>query len=232
MSSADPVAATVPDLLQRRLASDPSRPFVTFYDDATGERTELSVITYANWVAKTANLLTDELMLDPGDTVRLDLPAHWLVPVFLGAIWSAGLEVADPGQTADLLVVGPDELEALGDPETATSPTPVVLACALHPFATRFTTPLPPRVLDHGVLWAGQSDVFVPVSPSELTAIPDQRRVLTDLHPGSAAGRDLLLGLLAGGGSMVLVRNGETADEAQWPARSQSERATAVLRGD
>ena len=82
---------TFPDLLARRLAADPGQPLVTFYDDETGERTELSVKTFANWVSKTANLYADELMLDPGDTLRLDLPPHWLGPVFLGAAWSCGV---------------------------------------------------------------------------------------------------------------------------------------------
>ena len=52
---------TPADLLRSALAADPARPLVTFYDDATGERVELSVATFANWVAKTANLLQDEL---------------------------------------------------------------------------------------------------------------------------------------------------------------------------
>ena len=52
---------TFPRLLDAALRSDPARPLVTFYDDATGERIELSVTTYANWVAKTASLLQDEL---------------------------------------------------------------------------------------------------------------------------------------------------------------------------
>jgi uncharacterized protein (TIGR03089 family) len=40
---------------------DPARPLVTHYDDATGERVELSATTLENWVSKTANLLQDEL---------------------------------------------------------------------------------------------------------------------------------------------------------------------------
>jgi hypothetical protein len=40
---------------------DPVRPLVTHYDDATGERVELSATTLENWVSKTANLLQDEL---------------------------------------------------------------------------------------------------------------------------------------------------------------------------
>ena len=49
---------------------------MTFYDDATGERVELSVATYANWVAKTSSLLVEELDLERGMRLLLDLPAH------------------------------------------------------------------------------------------------------------------------------------------------------------
>lgn len=207
---------TFPALLDRRLAADPGQPLLTFYDDATGERTELSVKTFANWVSKTANLLTDELMLDAGDGIRVELPPHWLGPVFLGAAWSAGLEV---GADADVVVVGPDGLAARAG---------AVLACALHPFALPFPDPLPAGVLDHGVLWPSQSDVFAAYAATDL-AVPaaDDRRVITDHDPLGADGQELFLGLLAGRGSLVLVAH---PDDGKWPARSQSERATASLR--
>ena len=89
------------------------QPLLTAYDDTTGERTELSVTTYANWVSKTANLFTDELGLDAGDTVLIDLPPHWLVPVFLGAAWTAGLAVTRERQVEHRVAVcGP---ESFGD---------------------------------------------------------------------------------------------------------------------
>lgn len=207
---------TFPALLGRRLAADPGQPLLTFYDDDSGERTELSVTTFANWVSKTANLLTDELMLDPGDGIRIALPPHWLGPVFLGAAWSAGLEVTDD---ADVVVVGPDGIDAGAG---------TVLACALHPFALPFADPLPAGVLDHGTLWPGQSDVFPAYAATELDAPPaDDRRVLTDIDPLGPDGRELFLGLLAGRGSLVLVAH---PDDGKWPARSQSERATASVR--
>ena len=207
---------TFPALLDRRLAADPGQPVLTYYDDATGERTELSVKTFANWVSKTANLYADELLLGPGDAIRLDLPPHWLGPVFLGAAWASGLDLATD---ADVAVVGPDGVDC----GAAT-----VLACALHPFAIPFTTPLPAGVLDHGVLWPGQSDAFAPYAATDLDVPPaDDRRVITDVDPLAPEGRQLLLALLAGRGSMVLVAH---PDEGQWPARSQSERATASLR--
>ncbi|MFL6062012.1 MAG: TIGR03089 family protein [Marmoricola sp.] len=212
--------STFPDLLERRLRTDPSSPFVTFYDDATGERTELSVTTYANWVSKTANLFVEELMLDPGDDLRVDLPPHWLGVVFRGAAWSCGLGLAPDAPVA---ILGPDALARTDAPRAATT-----MACALHPFATRFSEPLPEGVLDHGVLWAGQSDVFSPLEPTELMpSAPSDERVITDLNPLAEPGGELLLDLVAGTGSLVLVANAGTA---QWPAHSQSERATASLR--
>jgi uncharacterized protein (TIGR03089 family) len=213
---------TFPELLQRRLATDSGRPLVTYYDDATGERTELSVKTYANWVSKTANLYADELMLDPGDLIRIDLPPHWLGPVFLGAAWTCGLEIADESDRADAAVIGPDGL--------AHSTPTTTLPCSLQPFATRFAVPLPPGVLDHGILWPGQSDVFSALDAAVLEVPePDDRRVLTDVNPLTTDGQRLFLALLAGEGSMVLVAN---PDERQWPAHSQSERATASVRLD
>ena len=49
----------VPALLQQLLA-DPGRPRLTWYGP-DAERVELSGKVLLNWVAKTANLLTDEL---------------------------------------------------------------------------------------------------------------------------------------------------------------------------
>jgi uncharacterized protein (TIGR03089 family) len=208
---------TFPQLLDRRLVRDPGQPLVTFYDDASGERTELSVKTFANWVSKTANLYADELMLDPGDTVRVSLPTHWLGPVFLGAALTVGLELGDDAAVA---VVGPDGLASAG--------TATVVACSLLPFATRFRDPLPAGVLDHGSLWPGQSDVFSATDAPDLDVpAADDRRVLTDLNPLSGDGRRLFLGLLAGAGSLVLVAH---PDDGQWPAHSQSERATDSVR--
>jgi uncharacterized protein (TIGR03089 family) len=216
---------TLPELLDRLLTTDAGRPLVTFYDDATGERTELSVTTFANWVSKTANLYAEELMLDPGDAVRIDLPPHWLGPVFLAAAWTCGLRVGASDDGARAVVVGPDRLDQL---DALDQQGVDVLACSLTPFAGRFAHPLPPGVLDHGLLWPGQSDVFVPVTPAVLD-VPerDDRRVITDLDPLGKEGRSLFLGLLAGTGSLVLVAH---PDERQWPAHVEGERATASVR--
>ena len=52
------VSAALLDPIVKR---DPVGPRITYYDDATGERIEVSAVTLANWAAKTANLLQDEL---------------------------------------------------------------------------------------------------------------------------------------------------------------------------
>ncbi|MGY2061148.1 TIGR03089 family protein, partial [Nocardia gipuzkoensis] len=62
-------------LLEPILARDPAGPRITFYDDATGARIELSAVTLANWAAKTANMIRDEFGLAPGARVAVLLPA-------------------------------------------------------------------------------------------------------------------------------------------------------------
>jgi len=237
-------ARTFTALVAQRLRADPGQPLVTAYDDATGERTELSVTTYVNWVSKTANLLTDELGLDAGDTVLIDLPPHWLVPVFLGAAWSAGLAVTTTQQERHALVVcGPDTLTQHEGAEQ-------VLACSLLPFAVRFADALPAGVHDYGLLWPGQSDVFYGLglpSPDTLAWRSEEQpqshsdlleaaaaaghahgvRLLTDVNPAEGHGVPAFLAPLVRGGSLVLLSK---ASEDTWAARRQEERATAVLR--
>jgi uncharacterized protein (TIGR03089 family) len=244
MSSPAKLPRTFPELLAARLRGDPGQPLVTAYDDTTGERTELSATTYVNWVSKTANLLTDELGLEAGDTVLLDLPSHWLVPVFLGAAWSSAISVTlDADVAHDLVICGPDSIERHAAADQ-------VVACALLPFAVRFPEPLPDGVLDYGVLWPGQSDVFMPlVLPTPDTtawlATDEKRtqaelleeasvagyasgvRLLTDVHPSTGHGVPAFLGPLLSGGSLVLLRDPK---EQTWPARAEDERADVQLR--
>lgn len=107
-------------LLRPILAADAARPLVTFYDDATGERVEVSGTTLANWAAKTANLLRDELGVNPGDPVAVLLPAHWQsVAVHLGAWW-CGAEVVTAADGAELALCTHARLtEAEAAPEVA-----------------------------------------------------------------------------------------------------------------
>ena len=86
---------TPAELLGRELRRDGARPFLTWYDDATGERVELSVLTLANWAVKTANLLADDYGIEPGDAVALDPADHWLSFVAVLGAWCAGARIDD-----------------------------------------------------------------------------------------------------------------------------------------
>jgi uncharacterized protein (TIGR03089 family) len=231
-------SGTYPEILARALRNDPGSPFVTFYDDASGERQELSTTTYANWVAKASGLLLDEHGLERGDSIRIDLPTHWLATVFLGAAWNTGLAVTD-SESPDAVVCGPETLSAWAD-GAGKRPT---LACSLLPFGVRFADPLPEGVHDVGIEVWGQPDAFTPWDPPAAddaatswsgaeTSHADQfggdgnsARLLSTIPPASPAGAELLATLLVGSGSLVLVTN---ASADRLTAVASDERATQL----
>src|SRR3569833_167904 len=107
------------DELLRPLLASPAKPLITHYDDQLGSRVELSVATTANWAAKTANWLTEEFDIEPGDAGAGQLPAHWqTVGVLLGAWW-CGARVVTEGAGARVAFVGPDAPEPTGATATA-----------------------------------------------------------------------------------------------------------------
>ena len=241
---------TFSEVLARQLRGDSSRPFITFYDDATGERVELSVTTYANWVAKTASLLAEEHDLERGQSLCVDLPAHWLGPVFLGAAWAVGLVVTSPEdalvdqQSPDAVVCGPDGLERWA-PYADEIP---VLACALLPLGVRFAEPLPPGVHDVGVEVWSQPDAFTawdpPTAADRATGpsyggatqgetwrtaaagslLTDGGRLLTEANPASPPGLATFTEPLVRDGSLVLVTH---AGPGRLETTYAAERATA-----
>ena len=242
-------ASTFPAALAAQLRSDPSRPFATFYDDATGERVELSVTTYANWVAKTAGLMQDELDLERGGLALVDLPTHWLGAVWLGAAWSVGLRVTDDRSRldeVDLAVCGPDAVDAYAG---AAATVPVV-ALSLRPMAARFAEALPTGVVDYSAMVLVQPDAFTALDPpapddgawagaGSLTqaqlldtaaasaGLAPGGRLLTDVNPCTAEGLVTLVGPLLAGGGTVWVRH---PDDTGWEHRRETERATVTLR--
>jgi len=97
-------------LLDQLLIDNPAGPRFTYYDDATGERIELSTATLANWAAKTGNLLRDELGAGPGCRVAVLLPAHWQTAGVLFGVWWIGAEVVLNGGAADVALCTVDRL--------------------------------------------------------------------------------------------------------------------------
>lgn len=222
-----------------------ARPLITFYDDATGERIELSGVTTANWAAKTANLLRDECDVEPGSTVAVLLPAHWqTAAVLLGAWWCGAEVVADPAG-ADLVLCDGERI----DLALAAAPANGVLALSLHAFGTGLTG-LPAGVLDYATEVRLHGDDFVPWAPvpdsapalagaTVAEALADARaraarhgltaadRVLSTLGWSDPDGLgDGLLAPLAAGASLVQVRH---ADAAALDRRAATERTTRRL---
>jgi len=120
-------------LLERQVERYQDKPFLTWYDDDRGERVELSYKTFANWLAKTANLLAEELGVKPGEQVALLLPTHWQTVVVRGACWLAGvraLPVPEHGEfPVEVAAVFARE-ERLGEVVSAVPAVPVVALTA------------------------------------------------------------------------------------------------------
>jgi uncharacterized protein (TIGR03089 family) len=142
--------------LRRRNARSGATPLITYYDETRGERIELSGTSLGNWVDKTAGLLTDEIMVEPGDLVRLPIavshPAHWVTLIWVAAAWRARCSVTlGAADDAAVEVIGPD------DPRPGNAET---VACSLHPLGLGFSTPLPAGVIDYGVEVRAHPDSF------------------------------------------------------------------------
>ena len=215
------------------IASDATRPLVTYYDDATGERTELSGATLANWVAKTANLLVDGLGLGTGDRAALALPPHWQTAAVLLGCWSAGLAV-DLGPSATRAQVGFATADRLGEIRADET-----YALALDPFGLGFRTGAPAGAQDFNEVVRGYGDRFSPVVPvgpatvalaggathADLVAAappaePGARLLIdADAHPDPTY---WLVAPLLAGASVVLCRN---LDRARVAERLAAERA-------
>jgi uncharacterized protein (TIGR03089 family) len=196
-SRAHPGTVTTPaDLLASALAEDGARPLLTYYDDDTGARVELSVATTANWVAKVANLLVDSYGIEPGDDAAVRLPVHWQTAVVLLACWSAGARVGFDGNGTVTFTTADSSTDG------ATDVGEIVLGTA-------------PMGGDLARLAAAEPDVFVPEAPSGADLVeaapvdlPHAARVLTTVgfdQPASLAYG--LIGPLAVSGSAVLVAN-------------------------
>jgi uncharacterized protein (TIGR03089 family) len=243
------------DLLARALGRDPARPLVTHYDDATGERVELSAATLANWVAKTANLLQDEFDVEPGSTVAVTLPVHWQTAAVLLAVWSCGATVLDTAAEdegtlagADVVLAAQDRLEALEE-----AGVEELLGLSLHPLGMGMTE-YAGAARDFALEVRAHGDHFRPhTSPDpdapglvagglhltlrglveaaeELTGrlgLVEGDRVLVDERTAAEAGPVAwLLAPLAAGATLVLCRN---ATAERLPERAAAERVTATL---
>jgi uncharacterized protein (TIGR03089 family) len=227
-------------LLRPLLKTSSARPLITHYDDAVGSRIELSVATTANWAAKTANWLVEEVDVETGDEVAVLLPAHWqTVGVLLGAWW-CGAHVVTSDAAARVAFVGPG----------GTAGTTTTAVVALDTMGMGLTSPPSDGALDFlaDVRLAG--DDFRPLFPisgdtlalncstvdelvtearfrAERLGISTGDRVLSTMDWTAPEGiLDGLLAPLAAGAHLVQVTN---ADPAKLADRRRTERTTVDL---
>ena len=164
---------------------DVGKPFLTYYDDPAGERTELSYATFGNWVAKTAHFLRDGLGVGPGDTVGLDLPDHWLTVAIAFAAWRVGADVTRG--SGDVTFATEDRLTGA----TGREVVGVVLAATRRPLSRPY-----PGVTDYGDEVAAYPDTFDGGSLPDGPADPTRRLVEGDVLEAALAA-------YRGGGSVV-----------------------------
>ena len=153
MCELNTISAAVLDPL---LSSDPAGPRITYYDDATGERIELSAVTLANWAAKTANLLRDELGAGPGTRVAVLLPTHWQTTAVLFGIWWIGAEAVLAGP-AEIAMCTRDRLDEADDAVAGGE----VAVLSLDPFG-KPAADLPIGIADYATSVRVHGDQIVP----------------------------------------------------------------------
>jgi uncharacterized protein (TIGR03089 family) len=233
-------------LFAASLRAEPTRPLVTFYNDATGERIELSARSLANWVAKTHFLLIDELGLGVGDTALVAAPTDWITVAILLGCWSAGLSVtATAAESAAVAFVTADTV-AIADsiPDVFAIDLAAMSRSSVNPpapAADYVTAVRPQPDAWAGVRFAaGPADAAIDgITRAQLTTqvsaratelgIPAGARVLFEGGWTGAPGWiDGLLVPLSVGGSTVLVVNADS-DSAKRERRIQQEQVTAVI---
>ncbi|WP_197079817.1 TIGR03089 family protein [Mycobacterium haemophilum] len=233
-------------ILDPMLRADPVGPRITYYDDATGERIELSAATLANWAAKTGNLLRDELAAGPASRIAILLPAHWQTTAVLFGAWWIGAETllgpADP--TADLALCTVERLDEALNITASTAGEVAVLS--LDPFG-RPAPGLPVGITDYATAVRVHGDQIVPERhPGPALAGRSVDQILADCEKSAAAtgltSRDRvlstaswagpadvisgLLAVMAVGASLVQVAN---PDPAVLARRIETEKVTRVL---
>jgi uncharacterized protein (TIGR03089 family) len=224
------------------LRADPVGPRITYYDDATGERIELSAVTLANWAAKTGNLLREELGAGPASRVAVLLPAHWQTAAVLFGVWWIGADVVLDATTADVALCTAARLD---EADTAVGGGEVAVL-SLDPFG-RPAPDLPIGVTDYATAVRVHGDQIVPerlpgpalagravddvLAACEASArarnVTATDRVLSTADWfGPTELVDGLLSILAVGASLVQVAN---ADPELLPRRIETEKVTRVL---
>ncbi|MFJ7748624.1 TIGR03089 family protein [Arthrobacter sp. NPDC097144] len=194
---------SVPAILSTLRTHQATSPALIWYGPDS-ERIELSGKVLDNWVAKTSNLLVDELDAEPGIRIRLDLPVHWKTLVWALAAWQTGCTVVlsdEPAGTAAADVTVTDSQQVL-DAADGT-----VVAVAPGALELRWSGELPAAAVDYAAEVRSYADTY--------TGGDDAEDGYTALHSSLGTGAALTYAQLAeaaGGGSAQTLLVSAAAD--------------------
>ena len=192
-------------LLTRMRTVDPTSPRLGWH--GREGRIELSGRVFDNWVAKSSNLLVDELDAVGGTAVAVDLPVHWKTLALVFACWQVGAVVvlADDGaRSAGLPGAADTDIVLSSRAGVEVDPGRLLACVALGSLALRWDGPLPRGAVDYAAEVRSHGDVFLDAADGPgaasaplvrtdgrtLTAADLAGSVVLPLEPGQATAAD------------------------------------------
>ncbi|WP_066299015.1 TIGR03089 family protein [Arthrobacter luteolus] len=228
----------VPSILSTLRTEQATSPALIWYGP-DGERVELSGRVLDNWVAKTSNFAIEELDVEPGTVVQLDMPVHWKTLVWALAAWQTGciLSLSAEARAGVRVTAGEPQPQAPGQ---------LVVAVALPALAMAWPGSLPAGTVDYtaevrsfadtyagpdapegtgDALASGTEGAAVPFSALMAPAADGPQVLLAPAGAGTAAVLGAALDTWSAGGTIVLSGEG-----VEVPASTlAAERVTARL---
>lgn len=228
------------DMLSQLLADDPASPRLTVYNEADGTRMDFSAQTTENWASKVANFLREELDLDDGSAILVDLPVSWqTVMISLGAL-AAGVTVhfatdtvatADSSDTAD--AAEPVVFFTTTDKASEYANRGDVVVVTTDPFGRGVeelgqqvpegAVDFGPTVRFYGDFYPGQTRPLAELIESSVE--PHAERLLSTGWTDSSSFQRQVLSPLAAGGSAVVVAG--MVDTERLAEIAENEKVTA-----
>jgi uncharacterized protein (TIGR03089 family) len=205
---------SVAEVLDRAERGGGHRPFVTFADGETGERTELGVAAAANWARKTANLLIEEFGAGPGALVGVRPFNHWTAPLIALGAWVTAAGLTTSEQALAWFAAEEDAPDVPGRPlvligramagRCAADPAAVGAAFGYAETVLGFGDHVDPDSIDEHA-WALVAQGTRLTHGELLASPPSADRILLAHPPFGPAWCTAVLGALTGGGSLVLA---------------------------
>lgn len=202
-------------LLHALLTADPAAPRLTVYNETTGARMDFSAQTLDNWASKIANLLEEELDLDPSSSIAIDLPVSWQAAVTALGAAAARVEVrfggAEETGGVEAVFTTPENYGAWAETDAD------VVLVSEDPFGRGVAESggtMPTGALDFGPIVRFYGDQYHGDAPAlaDVVTPGDPERLLSTGWNSRATFESQVLAPLAGGGSAVVVAGRVSTD--------------------